>query len=166
VTVPRTAAEWIRALGLVPHPEGGHYRETYRSAETVPGRGGAGPRAASTAIYFLLQAHELSALHRLRSDELWHFHTGAPLRVSELTPEGGLREHRLGLDVEVGEQPQAAIAAGSWFGARVAADIGFSLVSCTVAPGFDFADFELGTRAALQAQYGRYAATIDALTRG
>jgi uncharacterized protein len=125
VTVPRTAAEWIRALGLVPHPEGGHYRETYRAAETVPGRGGAGPRAASTAIYFLLQAHELSAL-----------------------------------------QPQAAIAAGSWFGARVAAGIGFSLVSCTVAPGFDFADFELGTRAALRAQYGRYAATIDALTRG
>jgi uncharacterized protein len=165
VTAPRTAAEWIRVLGLVPHPEGGHYRETYRAAATVTVPGFPGPRAVSTAIYFLLQAPEISVLHRLRSDELWHYHVGAPLRVSELTREGVLREHRLGVNVEAGEQPQAVIPAGSWFGARVAADTGFTLVSCTVAPGFDFADLELGARAALRERYSRHAAIIDALTR-
>jgi uncharacterized protein len=166
VSPPRTAAEWIRRLGLVPHPEGGHYRETYRAAASVTGPGMTDPRPASTAIYFLLEAPEISALHRLRSDELWHFHLGAALRVSELTPDGVLREHRLGVDVEAGEQPQAVIPAGSWFGARVAADTGFALVSCTVAPGFDFADFELARRATLRARYAAHTDTIDALTRG
>jgi predicted cupin superfamily sugar epimerase len=165
VTAPGTAAEWIRALGLVPHPEGGHYRETYRAAATFTLPGVDTPRAASTAIYFLLQAHEISALHRLRSDELWHFHTGAPLRVVELPTAGGLREHRLGLDVGAGEQPQVVIPAGSWFGACLVHPEGFALVGCTVAPGFDFADFELGHRAQLRSRYPELAATIDAFTR-
>jgi uncharacterized protein len=165
VTAPGTAAEWIRALGLVPHPEGGHFRETYRAPVTFTPPGLAGPRALSTAIYFLLQAGEVSALHRLRSDELWHFHAGATLLVVELTPAGARHEHRLGLDVAAGEQPQLAIPAGSWFGGRVAAGAGFALVSCTVAPGFDFADFELGRRAALESRYGRYRQTIAAFTR-
>ena len=146
-------------------PEGGHYRETYRAAETITPPGFAGPRALSTAIYFLLQGHEFSALHRLRSDEMWHFHAGAPLRVVELTPAGTLREHRLGLDVGAGERPQATIPAGSWFGARVADSASFALVGCTVAPGFDFADFELGDPAELRARYSRYADTIDTFTR-
>jgi predicted cupin superfamily sugar epimerase len=165
VTAPRTAAEWIRALDLRPHPEGGHYRETYRAAETITPPGFAGPRALSTAIYFLLQGHEFSALHRLRSDELWHFHAGAPLRVVELTPAGVLREHRLGPDVGAGERPQVAIPAGSWFGARVADSASFALVGCTVAPGFDFADFELGDPSELRARYSRYVDTIDRFTR-
>ena len=165
MTAPRTAAEWIRALDLVPHPEGGHYRETYRAPATSTPPGFAGPRALSTAIYFLLQGHEVSVLHRLRSDELWHFHAGAPLHIVELTTAGALREHRLGLDVGAGERPQAMIPAGSWFGARVADAAGFALASCTVAPGFDFADFELGDRAELRAHYKQHTEVIDALTR-
>jgi len=162
VTAPRTAADWIAALALTPHPEGGHYRETYRAGVTVPTP--SGPRAASTAIYFLLQAHEISALHRLRSDELWHFHAGASLEVVELDDTTS-RGHRLGLDAGRGESPRVSIPAGAWFGARVADGVGFALVSCTVAPGFDFADFELGDRAALRARYPRHAALIDAFTR-
>ena len=165
MTPPFTAADWIRALGLVPHPEGGHYRETYRAAATVTPPGFEGPRALSTAIYFLLQAGEVSALHRLRSDEVWHFHTGATLLVIELTLAGALTEHRLGLEVERGEQLQVMVPAGSWFGARVAGGVGFTLVGCTVAPGFDFADFELADRETLEARYGRYRQTIAAFTR-
>jgi uncharacterized protein len=120
----------------------------------------------ATAIYFLLQAGEVSALHRLRSDEVWHFHTGSTLLVIELTAAGPLLEHRLGLDVESGEQLQVVIPAGSWFGARVAGGAGFTLVGCTVAPGFDFADFELAGRDALEARYGRHRETIAAFTRG
>jgi uncharacterized protein len=164
VTAPRTAEAWIQALGLVPHPEGGHYRETYRAQSIVTLPGAAGPRALSTAIYFLLRAGEVSTMHRLRSDELWHFHAGSALLVLELTADGEAREHRLGLDIAAGEQPQAAIAAGSWFGARLAGG-GFALVSCTVAPGFDFADFELGRRDALQSRYERHREAIAALTR-
>jgi uncharacterized protein len=164
VTAPRTAAEWIRALDLRPHPEGGHYRETYRAAPTITPFGGDARRSLATAIYFLLQGHEVSALHRLRSDELWHFHAGSVLRVIELTPDGALCEHRLGLDVGAGERPQLTIPAGSWFGARPADSTGFTLVGCTVAPGFDFADFELGDRAELLARYAPHAAIIDAFT--
>jgi predicted cupin superfamily sugar epimerase len=166
VTAPRLAAEWIRALDLVAHPEGGHYRETYRAVATTTRPGFAEPRALSTAIYFLLQGHEISTLHRIRSDELWHFHAGVALQLVELTPAGTLREHRLGLDVDASEQPQVVIPAGSWFGARVAGATGFALVSCTVAPGFDFADFELGDREVLRARYGQYGETIAAFTRG
>jgi predicted cupin superfamily sugar epimerase len=163
---PRSAAAWIRALDLRPHPEGGHFRETYRAAGAVTPPGFPGPRAHSTAIYFLLQSREISALHRLRSDELWHFHTGVALTIVELTPDGKLGEHRLGLDVAGGAQPQVAIPAGSWFGARVVEGTGFALASCTVAPGFDFADFELADRHALQARYPHHAETIAAFTRG
>jgi predicted cupin superfamily sugar epimerase len=165
VTAPRTAAEWIDALGLVPHPEGGHYRETYRAPSMITPFGGDARRSLSTAIYFLLQGHEVSALHRLRADELWHFHTGSTLRVVELTPDGALHEHRLGLDVGADERPQVAIPAGSWFGARTTTSTGFTLVGCTVAPGFDFADFELGEEAELRARYGRHAAIIDTFIR-
>lgn len=162
MSAPRTAADWIAALALTPHPEGGHYRESYRAAATVPTP--AGPRPASTAIYFLLQAREISALHRIRSDELWHFHAGAALEIVEVG-DAGPREHRLGLDVDRGESPQVAIPAGVWFGARVPDGAGFALVSCTVAPGFDFADLELADRAALRARHPRHAALIDAFTR-
>jgi predicted cupin superfamily sugar epimerase len=165
VTVPHTADEWVRALDLTPHPEGGYYREAYRSLTTWTPPGFPGPRAAATAIYFLLRRGEISALHRLRSDELWHFHAGATLGVVELTAAGALVEHRLGLDLAAGERPQLVIAAGAWFGARIVGDGGFSLVGCTVAPGFDFADFELGDRAALAARYPAHAAVIATLTR-
>ena len=146
-------------------PRAAYYRETYRAAATSTPTGFPGPRAWSTAIYFLLRRGEFSALHRLRSDELWHFHAGATLGVVELTASGALTEHRLGLDVAAGERPQLMIAAGSWFGARVVGDGAYTLAGCTVAPGFDFADFELAERTALTARFPAHAAVIATLTR-
>ena len=138
---PSDATKLISQLQLLPHPEGGHYRETYRSklqVETPRGR-----RAASTAILFLLAAGERSRWHRIASDEAWHHHGGQGLAIYELSPRGRGRRIQLGLNLAAGERPQHVVAAGSWFAAEPLADSGWSLVSCTVAPGFDFADFEL-----------------------
>jgi uncharacterized protein len=160
MSLPDAARRWIAALELLPHPEGGHYRETYRASEAVAGR------SLSTAIYFLLTAESFSALHRIRSDELWHFHAGDPLQVVTLDPAGVRRDLLLGLEVERGASPQHCVSAGRWFGARLAsAEHGYCLVSCTVAPGFDFADFELARRASLTAGFPHHAEVIASLTR-
>jgi uncharacterized protein len=130
-----SAADIIRQLGLAPHPEGGHYRETFRDAATD----GSG-RPASTAIYFLLAAGEMSRWHRVDAAEAWHWHAGAPLALT-IAGEGGRREARLGADLAAGERPQAVVPAGAW---QQAASLGaWTLVGCTVAPGFRFAGFEL-----------------------
>lgn len=158
---------WIQTLGLVRHPEGGWFRETYRSAETIPAPAlperFEGKRCFSTAILFLLQRGEISALHRIRSDEIWHFHEGAPLTVQLITPEGEQREILLGRDVSRGESFQAVVPAGCWFGAETRGD--FSLVGCSVAPGFDFDDFQMADRRELTGRYPRHAALIERLTR-
>jgi predicted cupin superfamily sugar epimerase len=154
-----SAAEWIEWLGLAPHPEGGWFRETYRATE------GAGGRAHSTAIYFLLAGEQISALHRIAADEVWHFHAGTTLLVAHLEPDGRLVEQRLGPDIERGEAFQAVVPARRWFGARVVDPRSYALVGCTVAPGFDFVDLELGERAALIAQYPQHRALIERLTR-
>ena len=164
------ASRWIARLALQPHPEGGYYRETYRAAETVSAEAlperYAGARAFSTAVYFLLPSEEISALHRLRSDELWHFHLGTALTLVTIGADGTLEQLALGPDVDRGERLQATVAAGTWFGATVSAPGSFALVSCTVAPGFDFADFELAERGALAARYPQHAAVVTRLTRG
>jgi len=130
-----SAADVIRLLGLAPHPEGGHYRETFRDAATD----GSG-RAASTAIYFLLAAGEVSRWHRVDAAEGWHWHAGASL-VLMIAEAGRRREVRLGTDLVGGERPQAMVPAGAW---QQAASLGaWTLVGCTVAPGFEFAGFEL-----------------------
>ncbi|WP_254967492.1 cupin domain-containing protein [Cyanobium sp. CH-040] len=136
-----TPDQLIQALELVPHPEGGHYRETYRARIQVPTP--RGPRAASTAILFLLATGEFSRWHRIRSDEGWHHHGGGGLTLYELCPAGRARRIRLGLDLGAGERPQHVVPAGSWFAAEPRPGTPWSLVSCTVAPGFDFDDFEL-----------------------
>jgi hypothetical protein len=164
-----TAADWIAVLGLVPHPEGGFYRETYRSPDTLaaahlPPRY-TGPRPCSTAIYFLLERGQVSALHRIKSDELWHFHAGGALVLSIIDPDGRLREPRLGPDPGRGEWLQIVVSAGCWFGAAVAGSDSYTLAGCTVAPGFDFADLELADRATLVARYPEHAALIGRLTR-
>jgi uncharacterized protein len=135
------AAALIAALGLRPHPEGGHYAEIYRSATTIqPGDGRSG-RAALTTIYFLLQAGEHSALHRVASDEVWHFYEGAPLELSWWQAESdSLRRHTLGPAADH-RAPVVVVPAGWWQAARTTG--AFTLVGCTVAPGFDFADFTL-----------------------
>ena len=176
----RDAQYWIEKLRLEPHPEGGYFRQTYRSElviphEAVPGFGGA--RVASTAIYFLLQDKNFSGLHRLRSDELWHFYAGSPLLVQVIDPGGSHSSISLGNDAEAGQNFQAVVRAGCWFGAEVAQNPHFSqnqgevghppwaLVGCTVAPGFEFEDFEMARRAELIARYPQHADLIRRLTR-
>jgi predicted cupin superfamily sugar epimerase len=164
----RTAEEWIASLGLAPHPEGGFYRETYRARETVdaahlPDRFG-GARAHSTAIHFLLPAGQISALHRIKSDEIWHFYAGAALTLTLVHPDGRLDERRLGPDPDRGERFQVVVPAGAWYGAAVDAGGAYALVGGTVAPGFDFADFELAERAALLARFPQHRSAILRLT--
>jgi uncharacterized protein len=149
------AAFWIERLDLRPHPEGGYFRETYRAGEHIacaalPDRFPEA-RVFATAIYFLITRDGFSALHRIRSDELWHFYDGSAVTLAILDADGSgaLTTASLGRDPSRGESPQVAIPAGAWFGAEVASPGSFALVGCTVAPGFDFADFELGERAAL-----------------
>lgn len=153
------AEELIRGLELLPHPEGGFYRETYRAAQTV-----GGGRAAATMIYFLLPAGQVSRLHRIDADEGWHHYLGGTLEVYELDERDPGRVHvtRLGKDLRNGEVPQHIVPAGRWFGAAPAAGSPYVLVGCTVAPGFEFAHFELGDRAALLA---RFPAATELVTR-
>lgn len=163
-----TAQRWIDGLNLVRHPEGGYFRETYRSTETVarsclPARF-TGDRAFSTAIYFLLQGDDFSALHRIKQDEVWHFYDGSTLTIHVIDLEGKYSAIQLGRNLEAGEQPQAVVAAGCLFGATVA-DQSWALVGCTVAPGFDFADFEMPGREELCRSYPQHREIIERLTR-
>ncbi len=165
----RTADDWIRLLNLAPHPEGGCFAETYRSADTLPADvfGGryAGPRACATAIYFLLRGTEFSALHRLRSDEMWHYHAGGGGRIVTIGPDGMLGSWGIGPDPERGQELQVMVPAGTWFGATVDDPASYLLVGCTVSPGFAYEDFELATREALTAAYPSHRAIIERLTR-
>ena len=163
-----TAADYVHAYNMQPHPEGGYFAETYRAAETIrqtdlPERFG-GDRAFSTAIYFLLESHHVSALHRIASDEVWHFYAGGALEIFVITPTGELTVIRLGNNPEKGEVFQAVVPAGCWFGSKPATGIDFSLVGCTVAPGFDFADFELASRETLLNQFPEYREVIEKLS--
>jgi predicted cupin superfamily sugar epimerase len=151
---------WIAALDLAPHPEGGHYRETYRAGLAVE-RDGL-PRSAATAIYYLLRHGERSRLHRIRSDELWHLYAGAGLLVHVLEA-GAHTVLRLGLDLAAGERPQQLVRAGAWFGAEIERPGGWALVGCTVAPGFEFADLEFADPAALTRAYPAHAGVIARL---
>ena len=163
------ARRWIERLELQRHPEGGWYRETYRAAGSIPAAvlpgGFTGPRAFATSVYFLLARPEVSTLHRLRADEVWYHHAGGALIVTAIDPAGTVTSVRVGAAFERRERLQATVPAGSWFGAELAADAEFALVGCMVAPGFDFADFELARRADLTAVYPRHAALIERLTR-
>ena len=139
--------EVITRLGLQPHPEGGYYAETFRSRENVTRPDGQ-VRSASTAIHFLLPAGAFSALHRVLSDEAWHHYGGMPLELVTISPEGSLERVILGPDLSNGQRPQHIVPSGHWQAARPL-EGGAALVGCTVAPGFDFADFEMPPRADL-----------------
>jgi predicted cupin superfamily sugar epimerase len=159
-----TAQDWIARLALIRHPEGGWYRETYRSREDVPAAAlpsrFRGARVFATAIYYLLRAGERSALHRIKSDEVWHHYAGDALTLWLLEAPGAAREIRLGGHGE----PQAVVPAGVWYGARVVDGGAYALMGGTVAPGFEFADFELADRATLLAGWPAQRAIIEALT--
>ena len=166
--MPLRASDVIRLLELLPHPEGGHYRETFRACMLpfeLPGRG---RRSASTAIYFLLERGDFSAFHQIRSDEAWHHYLGAPLEL-HLIDGGAHTRLLLGPDLAQGERPQAVVPAGVLQAARVAGRSGsaedFALVGCTVAPGFDFSDFEMPDRATLLSDLLHHRSLIESLTR-
>ncbi|GAV20185.1 hypothetical protein MMIC_P1149 [Mariprofundus micogutta] len=158
----------IQSLALQEHPEGGWYREVYRSDESIPLIGLPerfdGERAFCTSIYFLLSGEDFSAFHRIKQDELWHFHDGDRLTVHVIDRAGNYCEKKLGRNSEQGETFQQVVEAGDWFAASVPSG-GYALVGCTVAPGFDFADFEMPSRDALQALYPQHSNIIKRLTR-
>ncbi|MEL7169758.1 MAG: cupin domain-containing protein [Bacteroidota bacterium] len=158
-----SAQTWIDTLGLLPHPEGGFFRETYRAAHAVTSAHGQ-PRAASTAIYFLLRAGDVSHLHRITADEGWHLYAGGPLTIHTLTEDGAYEALHLGLDLDAGQCPQHVVPGGVWFGATVAESADYALVGCTVAPGFDFADFELAEREGMLEAFPQHRALIERLT--
>jgi predicted cupin superfamily sugar epimerase len=159
------AEEVAKHLVLSPHPEGGFYRETWRSPLTIPCPGGR-QRAASTAIYFLLPAGTFSAWHRVASDEVWHHYDGDPVDLHLIDErDGGHTIVVLGRDLRRGERPQLVVPAGVW---QAAAPRGerYALCGCTVAPGFDFADFEMPSRADLLARLPWHADVVTRFTRG
>lgn len=158
--------ELIAALGLTPHPERGFFVETYRAPVPVTAPTHPGPRAAGTAIYFLITAAASSTfLHRLRSDEVFHLYEGGPLEILRLHPDGRSDVARLGLDLSAGERPQIVIPAGTWFGTELADGASHCLVGCTVAPGFEFADFDLAEGPELAARYPAVADRIARMSR-
>jgi len=158
------AAYWIQKLGLLPHPEGGFYKESYRSKESIILENNK-VRSHATAIYFLMEANNFSAFHRIMSDELWHFYAGDPLEVLYIDHKGHLRRILLGQNPVNGEQLQAVVPANTWFGSRPSNLSNYSLVGCTVSPGFDFQDFEMAKRAHLIQEFPEHTKIIEELTR-
>lgn len=154
---------------LQPHPEGGWYAQTYKSSEWIPAEALPerfnGDRSFSTAIYFLLEKNDFSAFHRIKSDECWHFYSGGPLEIFTLLPDGRLDKVILGNDFNKGHVFQHIVPANCWFASRPAAASEFCFVGCTVAPGFDFADFEMANAEKLAKQYPEYAELIRELCR-
>jgi predicted cupin superfamily sugar epimerase len=163
----KTAEYWIEQLKLQEHPEGGFYKETYRATELIPVSGlparFAADRTHSTAIYFLLRAQDCSLFHRIKSDELWHFHAGGSLTIYVLQ-DGKCETKILGTDIARGESLQIVVPANCWFGAKVNDPHGYVLSGCTVAPGFDFADFELADRDELLDEFSEHRVVIEQLT--
>ncbi|MBV9124370.1 MAG: cupin domain-containing protein [Planctomycetes bacterium] len=165
-----TAEEIIHTLGLQPLPgEGGYYRETYRSTDQLPGsvlppRYGM-DKSAGTAIFYLLTADTFSALHRLKTDEIFHFYLGDPVHMLQLGPDGQGRVITLGQDLPAGHQLQVLVPRGVWQGSMLAPGGAFALLGTTMAPGFDFADYEAGERGTLQAQYPSFAGWIERLAK-
>ncbi|MEJ7586844.1 MAG: cupin domain-containing protein [Ferruginibacter sp.] len=159
----------IEKFALSPHPEGGYFRENYRASEVIPAVSLPcrfnGERNYSTAIYFLLERDSFSAFHTIRSDECWHFYAGDTLLVHLIHLDGRAETITLGGDIIMGEQVQAIVPAGCWFAAEPAPGSAYAFVGCTVAPGFDFKDFQLADKAVLAEQFPRHATITHRLTR-
>lgn len=164
-----TAQTWISHLQLNRHVEGGWYSEVYRSALTLAPEALQpafnGRRSASTHIYFLLEKENFSAFHRIKSDEIWHFYNGDPLIVYEIDEAGVLTEHLLGQDPGAGQSLCCVIKANNWFASKVADGGGYGLAGCTVAPGFDFEDFELAKKEELSQLFPDHKELIHSMCR-
>lgn len=160
--------ELIQKLELEPHPEGGFYRETYRSSGFVKNdslsKDYNGDRNYATCIYFLLTSDKFSSFHRIKQDEIWHFYGGATIRIHLIDKEGSYSNYLIGKDVLNGENPQFIVPGGVWFAAEVVHENDYSLVGCTVAPGFCFEDFELSKRTNLISKFPKLTDIITRLT--
>lgn len=159
----------IDELNLRPHPEGGYYAETFRAAGAIPTSALPevydGSRSHSTAIYYLLTAGDVSAMHRITSDEIFHFYAGDPVRMLRLHPDGSGEEIVIGSRIDLGQQPQVAVPGGVWQGLSLVEGGRFALLGCTVSPGFDFRDFELADPGALAREYPKWAKRARELAR-
>lgn len=160
--------ELIKKLELQPHPEGGYFKETYRSSGEINneslGIEYKGKRNYSTCIYFLMTTESFSAFHRINQDEIWHFYEGSPIRLHIISEEGNHTTHIIGRDFSKGEVPQLVVPGQHWFAAEVIKDDSYSLIGCTVAPEFDFSDFELPTRKELVNKFPKHKEVILQLT--
>ena len=161
----KDAQHWIDKLNLEEHPEGGYFVETYKSEKFVNLPEYDGPRHSCTAIYYLLVGDQFSSFHKLKSDELWHFYAGSSLTLHIIETDGRLNDVRLGPDIDSKETFQAVVKSGSWFAASVNNHNSYSLVGCTVSPGFDYHDWELGDMEALAKIYLRHKSIIERYTR-
>jgi predicted cupin superfamily sugar epimerase len=160
----------IRTLQLKPHPEGGYFRETYRSSGEI-GTESLAPafsdkRNYFTCIYYLLTSESFSSFHRIVQDETWHFYDGSPICLHLISLQGSYSEVLIGRDLGSGQVPQFTVPGGTWFAANVIRADDYSLAGCTVAPGFDFADFEMGKREELLRMFPQHAKIIAQFTRG
>ena len=164
----KAARYWIEKLKLLKHPEGGYYREVYRSDENINKSAlssrYSGSRSVATSIYFLLDGDDFSCFHRLQSDETWHFYQGSTLELLVLDDHGELMVFLLGPDFEAGERLQVTISRNHWFAARVVDKQSYTLVGCTIAPGFHFNDFELADRSKLIKEFPKHEKLIEELT--
>ena len=158
----------VEKFELIPHPEGGYFKEVYRSKDIIPQsglKGFTGDRNFCTSIYFLLTSENFSAFHRIKQDEIWHFYEGSSLSVHVIYPDGSYIKHKVGLNYDNGEEPQLVVPAGCWFASEVEEKDSICLVGCTVAPGFDFEDFELASKDELIKEYPQHNEIITKLTR-
>jgi len=164
----KSVQEWVSLLGLTEHPEGGFYREVYRSSgsiagDTLDGSGFTGSRNYATSIYFLLPSEHRSVFHRIKSDEVWYYHAGSSLSIYVLRNDK-LDIMRLGPHPELGEHLQHVVPANCWFGSKPDQPHSYTLCSCNVAPGFDFHDFEIAERKLLLDAYPTFKKEIEMLT--
>lgn len=161
--------KWIQRLDLKPHPEGGFFREIYRSEEIIFSLGlpkrFKQPRCFSTSIYYLLEGEQISHFHRLKSDEIWHFYSGSSLTIHIINCKGKLLSQNLGNNPELNQSPQVIIPHQNWFAAEVDDKKSYTLVGCTVAPGFDFNDFELGKKSKLIQLFPDYRDVIERFSK-
>ena len=155
---------WVKAYEMNQHPEGGYYKEIYRSVNSMTTDYGAN-RSLMTSIYFLITKGNFSAFHRIKSDELWNYHYGDALAVHIIDPEGNYSLLKIGSNVENGEQLQGIVPAGSWFASEVIEGGSYSLVGCAVAPGFDFDDFELANKKKLGQLFPQHKILIEKLCK-
>ena len=158
----------IKKLDLQPHPEGGYFKEVYRSKTEIPGHvlgeNFNGDRNCSTSIYFLLTSENFSAFHRIRQDEIWHFYMGSAIDLHVITEKGDHKKYIIGNDLEADELLQLVVPAGDWFAAEVNKPDSFALVGCTVSPGFSFEDFELPSRYELLNKFPQHRDLITKFT--